>query len=1147
MDDYEFIKRIGELLHADRRDGKLAPLAEYQRRYPGHDEMIAREYAAAAETLTSGQIDLVWLTAKHSHRYATLGEIARGGMGAIFHIRDETLRRDLAMKVVLGEGGKIDSTAAGSHGQLARRFLEEAQITARLDHPGVVPVHELGADEEGRLFFTMKLVKGRTLGEIFDSSRSDDDEWSLSRVLRVFIRVLETLAFAHDKGIVHRDLKPANVMVGDFGEVYVMDWGLARASDRADDTHLPDAEADPPPADQDARLTAAGQVLGTPAYMPQEQARGEKIDGRADVYAVGAMLYEFLTGAHPYGEPGGISAAHEVLLRLLREPPAPLSSTAPEAPAEIAAIASLAMAREPGDRYANAMDFAADLRNYTEGRVVAAHESGAWAELRKWVRRNRALAASLAAAIVLLVAGLVVSTSLGVRAAQERETARRNAYRAQIAAAVAELDNRDTHAVRVRLEQTPEDLRGWEYHHLMSRLDESLLVTDGISTALAPDGDGFLVLERSGRVYRWDPRTGRSRTIRAAGDADGFAWLSPSGTHLLTATRDPAIECRWTVRAEPLFSGGPALETTLDSANFEKLGEWELLGSSRYARATRIPEILYRADDGTVRMRSFETGDDRPVGVALDSIVAGSGAGSMFFASEAAAFIAVVAFPSRRTIFSAPRARDRAVQSAVWIPGTDRIFTGLSDHSTELLSAETGELVGWRRAIGHTGRVYAVAASADGILLASAGQDRVVRLLDADTGHVRRTYHGHERPVVDLAFSPDKQFLLSTGHDGKIRVWSALGDDPSVLRGHATYTYDVRFSPDGRRLYSAGWDAYVDSDGSIRAWDTDTGEPVAAFGGKDRCAFSIRVFPDGRRILTTGGERDQEWLGGDLCVWSSDTGALLRTYKGPFRRADLSPDGRLAAAADQDGKLTLLDLQTGRRVFESPGLEGGFFDVAPAFSPDGRLLASPVEGGSAFCIRDVETFRTIRTFRGHTAGVTALAFSPDGTRIVTSSHDHSFTLWDVQSGESLGVQAGHGDDVLAAAFDPEGARILTGGRDLGVRVWDADTLDEIVRLPGHQSYVIAVAVEPRSRAIASASGDATVRIWDTRTLREWHLARAERRALVTELSPRVRALFEAHEEPERVVEALRSEPEGRHRQVALQIALALAVERRTKE
>jgi serine/threonine protein kinase/Tfp pilus assembly protein PilF len=375
-----------------------------------------------------------------SSRYRLEGELARGGMGAILEVFDEDLRRKLAMKVVLdADGAALSDTdrppSPVSAAKLAR-FLEEAQVTGQLDHPGIVPVHELGVDPHGQAYFTMRLVRGRDLGEIFRLVERDAEGWNLTRAINVLLKVCEAMAFAHSKGVVHRDLKPANIMVGQFGEVYVMDWGLARvrgASDRHDvrvrreptstaakivrvATDRRDASSE---HGSDALRTMDGDVLGTPSYMPPEQARGqlESIDERSDLYAVGAMLYRLLAGRAPYTDPGEEAAALTVLTRILEGPPKPVEACSPEASPELTAICEKAMARERGERYADVLALAEDLRAWLEGRVVEAFETGAWAQARKWVLRNRALSAAAAAALVALVAGAGVSLWFGARAA----------------------------------------------------------------------------------------------------------------------------------------------------------------------------------------------------------------------------------------------------------------------------------------------------------------------------------------------------------------------------------------------------------------------------------------------------------------------------------------------------------------------------------------------------------------------------------------------------------------------------------------------------------------------------------------------------------------------------------------------------------
>jgi len=365
-------------------------------------------------------------------RYAVRSLLGRGGMGAVFAVWDEDLRRHLAMKVIRGarerealpprvgstpppaDGTGGDAVDPGSLG----RFLEEAQITGQLHHPGIVPVHEVGLDADGRVYFTMRLVRGATFAQVIEWAWSGENGFNRTRAVSVLVDVCDALAYAHAKGVVHRDLKPGNVMVGRFGETYVMDWGLARVLGHQDRHDLrlrpPDSaslrteRSDVDESRDDSPIvTMDGAVVGTPAYMPPEQAFGrvERIDRRSDVYSVGAMLYHLLTRRMPYVEPGARVSQRTLLAMVQMGPPRPIHAVCDDVPAELAAICEKAMARDPGRRYADTREMAEDLRAYLEHRVVRAHATGALAELRKWVERNRALAASLAAAVLLAVGG----------------------------------------------------------------------------------------------------------------------------------------------------------------------------------------------------------------------------------------------------------------------------------------------------------------------------------------------------------------------------------------------------------------------------------------------------------------------------------------------------------------------------------------------------------------------------------------------------------------------------------------------------------------------------------------------------------------------------------------------------------------------
>ena len=443
---------------------------ELRERYgEGVDPGISLDGGGASQSDSGPSSELLRRLRTHApknSRYKLQGEIGRGGMGAVIRVWDEDLRRTLAMKVVLG---KEDKAAKGAtppvDSRTLGRFLEEAQITGQLDHPGIVPVHELGLGADGQVYFTMRLVKGEDLKQVFGHVESGHDGWNTARALGVMLKVCEAMAYAHAKGVIHRDLKPANIMVGRYGEVYVMDWGLARVAGTKDlhDLRIKNAGGTSQSVRTERReerdeapdspiVTMDGDVMGTPAYMPPEQARGDiaQLGPHSDVYAVGAMLYHLLLVKHiemPYVAKGARASARAVLLRVLEEGPKGILSYEKNAPAPLIAIVEKAMARELGRRYPDMESLAGDLRAYIEGRVVKAYETGTWAETKQWVKRNKPLAASIAAGVLVLLVG----SGLVLR---ESARANANALLANQRATEAEQErNRASDQTRIAVEQ----------------------------------------------------------------------------------------------------------------------------------------------------------------------------------------------------------------------------------------------------------------------------------------------------------------------------------------------------------------------------------------------------------------------------------------------------------------------------------------------------------------------------------------------------------------------------------------------------------------------------------------------------------------------------------------------------------------------
>jgi tetratricopeptide (TPR) repeat protein len=456
-------------------------------------------------------------------RYQLRAEVARGGVGRVIAARDLRLGRDVAIKEVLHRG---DGEA---------RLVREALIAARLQHPAIVPIFDAGRRPDGAPFVAMKLVEGRTLRDAVAAAPTLRERLAL---LPHAIAVAEAIAYAHSRGVIHRDLKPGNVLVGAFGETAVVDWGLAKELGAPDDE--PGQLAAGGGYDWDA--TRDGTVLGTPAYMPPEQARGEAVGARADVYALGALLYHLLSGAAPY-ERGQVTA------KLLAGPPPALEARQPGVPPDLAAIVAKAMARDPADRYPDAGPLADDLRRFQTGKLVSAHEYSPAALALRWLRRHRAVVSVAAAAALALAAGGALAVR---RVVAERDRAERQLAAAEGLSEFMLSDLRGRLAAVGRL-----DLLGPVGDRLARYYDA--LPADAVDQAARRRRARALEIAGTVRVDSGDLEGGRALLARAVPDGDAVD-ESRILTRLAAIDDDeghPAAAVATLARARDLVAGDP--------------------------------------------------------------------------------------------------------------------------------------------------------------------------------------------------------------------------------------------------------------------------------------------------------------------------------------------------------------------------------------------------------------------------------------------------------------------------------------------------------------------------------------------------------------------------------------------------------------
>jgi eukaryotic-like serine/threonine-protein kinase len=388
----------------------------------GCDDPVIREAMGGFPTLGGGDLDFTVDYGPASRDRYTLTRLhATGGIGQVWLARDDALGREVALKELRPGKGNYPGALA--------RFLDEAKITGQLQHPSIVPVYELSLRGEGQTpYYTMRFVRGRTLCEAINAFHRERQAGvvgplALRELLSAFVGICNAVAYAHSRGVIHRDLKPANVVLGDYGEVVLLDWGLAKAETTRDRP----ASRDPVAAQPEGARgeTVQDEVMGTPAYMAPEQAEGrlDIVDERSDVYGLGAVLYTILTGEPPF--PG--SDPQEVLRQVVKEAPVPPRRRVAQTPPALEAVCLKALEKRPANRYASARELAGEVQHFLADEPVSAYPEPPAARAGRWVRKHRTGVTAAAAALAVVAVGLLVTTSLLTAAYRQAEVQRDHA------------------------------------------------------------------------------------------------------------------------------------------------------------------------------------------------------------------------------------------------------------------------------------------------------------------------------------------------------------------------------------------------------------------------------------------------------------------------------------------------------------------------------------------------------------------------------------------------------------------------------------------------------------------------------------------------------------------------------------------------
>jgi WD40 repeat protein len=1031
-----------------------------------------------------------------------MGELGQGGMGVVYLARQIDLDRIVALKMLLsGVSAETDLT----------RFRSEALALARLQHPHIVQVYEVG-EHQGRPYFSLEFCPGGSLDRKLAGSPL------LPREAAELVRVLAgAMHAAHRAGIVHRDLKPANVLLQrDFTAENAERAETGTKPVETDSSPLLSASSAPSavklvPKITDFGLarkldeisrTQTGDVMGTPSYMAPEQARGWKNVGpAADVYALGAILYECLTGRPPFKA----ATVFDTLTQVVSEDPAAVRQLNARVPLDLETICHRCLLKEPQRRYASARELEEDLQRFLDGEPIRARPVGALERVWKWARRRPAVAGLLAAIVLLtlvamaIILGLYRQATWDARRAQDAErdanTERDNAQEKEkqaryeknraddekqkaeklatqerlareesdsnlrdlgITLAQQEWEQRDLVRAEQALAMVPAAFRpSWEYRHLATVFHRTSLVLRGHSSMVnsvnySPDGAWIVSAGADGTLRIWDAVRGNLlRVLRGHTHYVQAACFSPDGSRIASAGRDQ------TVRVWDVASGENRLTLRGHTKNHVYCVCYSPDGS----------RLASGADDDTVRVW------DAASGKQLLCLSGHGGQVRTVCFSPDGSRIASGGWDRTVRVWDAVSGQPRlSLSGHTWLincvcysPDGSRIASASGESSLRVWDARSGtELL---RLDGHGGSVQGVAYRPDGLRLASAGMDNTVRVWDAASGREVRCLLGHTQGVSSVCYSPDGKGIASGGlfGDNTVRVWNAaVGREAWVLWGHKGGVKGISYSPDGLHLVSGG------KDQTVRVWDALQGRSertLRSAGPVEGVCYS----PDGSCIASVGDRT--------VRVWSVATGRELLCLRGhtePIQRVCYSPDGsRIASASDSDS-IRVWDAVTGRELL---CLRDRLMQAwCLCFSPDGARLAAGI--GCDVRAWDTRTGKMVLRLPNSTYRVDTVCYSPDGARLISSGHDGVVRVWDAASGRELRRLSGHTRGVNSVCTSPDGSRIVSAGSDSTVRVWNAATGRELLCLRGHHQAVQEVCYSPDGSQIASAGADGTVRVWD---------------------------------------------------------------------
>ncbi len=1018
--------------------------------------------------------------------YDLLEELGHGGMGVVYQARQRSLQRVVALKMLLG-GQFAGKVALG-------RFRAEAELAAQLQHPNIVAIHEIG-EQDGLPYFTMDFVAGRNLVDLVR-----DHPLSAPAAATYVQIIARAIHYAHEQGVLHRDLKPSNILIDAFDQPRITDFGLAK--------RLTGSTSD---------LTVSGQALGSPNFMPPEQAAGKhKTSGPTnDIYGLGAILYYLITGRPPFVAENASATVRQVLEN---EPVSPRVLN-PSVPRDLETLCLKCLQKEPTQRYASAQAVADELGRFLRGEPIRARRVGIAAHLWRWCCRKPQVAGLLLAVFVLGLTGfLSVLTQwqraerLVIQEARQRTLAEKNVQQLRLHQATEYLANgRAAEGVallasQLRLSPGNRALAEWVATELTYRNFPLPLAPamghekECTSAEFSPDGQFIHSVARDNAARVWVAATGQPSSAPMRHDPSVVTGdLVSTSSKPLTAcfSRDGKL-----VATASVDGTARIWEAHTGTPRTPPLSHPDWVSSARFSPDGRLVATACR--DGVIRLWDVAQGTlTGPVfrhAKWVNTVEFSPDGERLLTAADDG--VAQVWETRTGAAVGKPLQHAKVVKMAAFSSDGQKVVTASEDGTARIWQAATGDPIG--DPLTHSGRINFATFSPDGRWIATASADRTARLWDASTGSPASDALRHSGDVRWVEFSPEGQRLVTASEDRTARVWSVATGEPVLEPIHHRGTvWTARFSPEGRRLVTASadgtaqiWDAlpgaiaemtlptmsrglktWWSPDGgrlltvtrSARIWNARTGYSLAP-GFPEADARDARFSPSGKLVAVASGS-------GNARVWDSHTfqavSPLMR-HTGAVNSIEFNPDESRVVTASDDGTARLWDARHGRLLV--PPLRHPAAVRHATFSPDGRSLATAGDDPEAR-LWDAATGRLLLPPLRHSAEVRVVRFNPNGLRLLTVSADSAVHVWNVANGRRCGPALQHEGPVRQAIFAPDSRHVLTASQDWTVRIWDPDSGKLATPPLHHEGVVTALDLRADGRSLVTATRGGRLELW----------------------------------------------------------------------